>query len=277
MAIARRSAHLNVMVEAAEKAARTLVRDFGEVENLQISKKGPGDFVSNADQKAEKTIMEALLKARPNYSLLMEESGAKKGAEAGYKWIVDPLDGTTNFLRGIPHWSISIALEKDGETLAGVVYDPVKDELFTAEKGMGAFMNNKRLRVPNRTSLIDSIVAIGGPRHGAKNYQTFMEEVDAVLPHGPGVRRMGSAALDLCYVAAGRFDVFFERHLNAWDVAAGALLVREAGGYCTDMDGGKDCVYAKSLLAASPSLHADVLKKLKALAKKDAGKVKSAS
>ncbi|MBI1216881.1 MAG: inositol monophosphatase [Alphaproteobacteria bacterium] len=274
--MARRSAHLNVMVEAAEKAARSLVRDFGEVENLQVSKKGPGDFVSNADHKAEKTIREALTKSRPNYSLLMEESGAKKGADASFKWIVDPLDGTTNFLHGIPHWSISIALEKDGEILAGVVYDPIKDELFTAEKGMGAFLNNKRLRVSPR-HMADAMIAIGGARPGAKNYEIFMAEIDAVMPHVSGVRRMGSAALDICYVAAGRFDGFFERHLSPWDVAAGSLIVKEAGGYSTDMEGGKDCVYGKSFLTGSPNVHAGLLKQLKSCAKKAPEKVKSAS
>jgi myo-inositol-1(or 4)-monophosphatase len=267
---------MNVMVEAAEKAARTLVRDFGEVENLQVSKKGPGDFVSNADLKAEKSIKEVLTKARPSYSLMMEESGQKKGADTSYKWIVDPLDGTTNFLHGIPHWCISIGLEKDGEMLAGLVYDPVKDEMFTAEKGLGAFVNNKRLRVSPR-QLPDAMIAIGGARPGTRQYQVFMTEIDAVMPHVSGIRRMGAAALDICYVAAGRFDGFFERHLSAWDVAAASLIVKEAGGYNSDMEGGNNYIYGNSILTGSPAVHTGLLKKLKACAKKETTKVKSAS
>ncbi len=262
-----RSAYLNVMVDAAEKAGRSLIRDFGQVENLQISKKGPGDFVSKADLKSEKIIRETLEKARPAYGFLLEEGGEIKGSDAQYRWIIDPLDGTTNFLHGIPHWSVSIALEKDGEIVAGVIHDPVRDELFHAEKGTGAFSRGKRLRVAGRTSLVDGLVAVGDKhfRDGAN------------LPLGCGVRRMSSACLDLCYVAAGRFDAYWEEGLKPWDKAAGALIVKEAGGYASEMDGGKNFVYGRGILAANPALHADLLQKLPQWCAQDSAKAKTAT
>ncbi|MDE1151255.1 MAG: inositol monophosphatase family protein [Micavibrio sp.] len=274
---ARRSANLNVMVEAAEKAGRKLIRDFGEVENLQVSRKGPGDFVSNADLNAEKTIVEMLLKARPNYGFLLEEGGEKPGEDKTFRWIIDPLDGTTNFLHGIPHWCISIALEKDKEIIAGVVYDPIKDEMFYAEKGTGAFVTSKRLRVSARTDLSQSLVAIGGARFGNKHFETFTRELEAVTPHVSATRRFGAAALDLCYVAAGRYDGFWERELNAWDVAAGSLIVKEAGGKVTDMDGGKDFIYGRSIVVGNPAIQGALLKKLQATSDSKNDKVKSAS
>lgn len=252
---ARRSAHLNVMVDAAEKAGRALTRDFGEVEQLQVSKKGPNDFVSAADLKSEKILREELLKARPSYGFLLEEGGEVKGEDKAYRWLIDPLDGTTNFLHGLPHWSISIALEKtsengrDREIVAAVVYDPIKNELFTAEKGGGAFSNSKRLRVSGRASLTDSLVAVGEDFfHGSPR------------PTLSGVRRMGSACLDLAYVAAGRFDAHWDTGLSPWDKAAGSLIVREAGGYVSEVDGGKNFVYGKGILTANPTLHAELLK-----------------
>lgn len=277
MAVARRSANLNVMVEAAEKAGRSLVRDFGEVENLQVSKKGPGDFVSNADLKSEKIIMETLAKARPSYGFYMEEGGVRKGKDETFRWVIDPLDGTTNFLHGVPHWCISIALEKDRETIAGLVYDPLKDEMFLAEKGTGAFMSSARLRVSSRGDMASSLIAIGGATLDAERYATYMAEVQAVTAHVASTRRLGAAALDLCYVAAGRFEGFWERDLNAWDVAAGALIVKEAGGFVTDINGGKDYVYGRSIVAGNQAIQAELLKKLQ---KCNAGlkdKVKSAS
>ena len=254
----RRSAHLNVMVEAAEKAGRSLVRDFGEVENLQVSKKGPGDFVSTADHKSEKVIRAILEKARPKYGFLMEESGETKGEDKSFRWIVDPLDGTTNFLHGIPHWCISIALEKDKEIVAGVVFDPVKNEIFWAEKGAGAFSSSVRLRVSGRTSLQEALMTVGTDKS-----DEFLSDISATAPSVSGVRRMGSACLDLCYVAAGRFDAYWERGLKAWDAAAGSLIVKEAGGSVSDLDGGKNYVYGKSILAANATLHSELLKKLK--------------
>lgn len=250
---ARRSAHLHVMVEAAEKAGRALIRDFGEVEQLQVSRKGPGDFVTAADLKSEKILREELLKARPTYSFLLEEGGEIKGTDASHRFIIDPLDGTHNFLHGLPHWCVSVALEKDGEVIVGVIYDPIKNELFTAEKGGGAFSNNKRLRVTKRASLVESFVSWGG-------------DTDLVLPPGAQTRTMGSACLDLVYVAAGRFDAYVERGLQPWDKAAGCLIVREAGGYVSELDGGKNAVYGKGIVASNPLLHNELVKNLNAKA-----------
>lgn len=249
--MAARSAYLNVMVTAAEKAGRSLIRDFGEVEQLQVSRKGPGDFVSVADHKAEKILREELLKARPSYGFLMEESGEVKGEDKSFRWIIDPLDGTTNFLHGLPHWAVAVALEKDGEIVAGVIHDPIKNETFTAEKGGGAFSNAKRLRVAGRTSLTEGLVCVG---------EKFFRNT-ASLPETCGVRRMGSACLSLAYVAAGRFDAYWEDGLSPWDKAAGLLLVREAGGYVSEIDGGKNVVYGRGVLAANPGLHADLAKR----------------
>lgn len=254
MSNARRSANINVMVEAAEKAGRGLVRDFGEVENLQVSKKGPGDFVSTADHKAEKTVRAALEKARPKFGFLMEESGEIKGADATCRWIVDPLDGTTNFLHGIPHWSVSIALEKDGEIVAGVIYDPLRDEVFWAEKGLGAYMNNRRMHVAGRKALSDALVA---------SYP-YSEEASAKMVEldrkGMSTRNLGSACLDLCYVAAGRLDGFFcATPLKAWDTAAGSLFVREAKGLVTDLSGGNDYISGGSIVCGNPAIHAALL------------------
>lgn len=262
---ARRSAYLNVMVDAAEKAGRALIRDFGEVEQLQVSKKGPGDFVSAADHKAEKILKEELLKARPTYGFLLEEEGEIKGEDASYRWIIDPLDGTTNFLHGLPHWSISIALEKDGEIVAGVIHDPIKNELFHAEKGGGAFSSSKRLRVSQRLSLVDGLVSVG---------DKFFER-DA-FPSGLGVRRMGSAALSLAYVAAGRFDAYWEVGPKPWDKAAGGLMVKEAGGYVSEIDGGKNFVYGSGILAANPALHTDLLQRFKQVPAQGSVKAKTA-
>ena len=224
------SANLNVMIQAARKAARRLIRDFNEVENLQVSVKGAGDFVSNADRKAEETIREMLTEARPNYGWLGEESDPVEGKDPTRRWIVDPLDGTTNFLHGIPHWAISIGLEHKGEIIAGVVYDPAKDEMYTAEKGEGAWLNDRRLRVSGRRELSHMLFATGLPFGGRKTMTDALKDLAHVLPHTAGVRRAGAAALDLAYVASGRYDGFWERALQPWDIAAGILLVREAGG-----------------------------------------------
>ncbi|MFQ6017775.1 MAG: inositol monophosphatase family protein [Kiloniellaceae bacterium] len=236
--MATRSALINVMTRAADKAARGLKRDFGEVENLQVSKKGPADFVSTADLRAEQVLREALSRARPGYDFLMEESGASQGrGRAERRWIVDPLDGTTNFLHGLPHFAISIALEESGEILAGVIYDPIKDETFYAERGAGAFLNDRRIRVSSRSRLEESLIATGAPFKGRGDRPHFLSELDSVLEATAGIRRCGSAALDLAYVAAGRYDGFWERGLSSWDTAAGIILVREAGGYVSQVDG----------------------------------------
>lgn len=250
-----RSALLNVMTRAAEKAGRALLRDFGEVEQLQVSRKGPADFVSTADRKAENIVRQELSKARPDIGFLMEESGTIIGADKSQRWIVDPLDGTSNFLHGLPHWAVSIALEREGEIVAGVVYDPIKDEMFWAEKGVGTFLNHKRLRVSARRALADSLVATGIPFKGHGEHGPYLRQLEAVMAEVAGIRRFGAAALDLAYVSAGRFDAFFETSLKPWDVAAGMLLVTEAGGFVSEVAGGRSPIASGSVLAANSHLH----------------------
>lgn len=223
------SANLNVMIKAARKAGRSLIKDFQEVENLQVSAKSAGDFVTRADIAAEKIIKEELTEARPTYGWLGEESDPVAGQDPTRRWIVDPLDGTTNFLHGLPHWAVSIALEHKGQIVAGVVFDASKDELFVAEKGKGAWMNDRRIRVSDRHRMIESIYATGLPFAGRPDLPATLSDLAQVLPACAGVRRWGAASLDLAYVAAGRYDGFWERSLNMWDIAAGLILAREAG------------------------------------------------
>jgi myo-inositol-1(or 4)-monophosphatase len=262
-----RSALLNVMLQAARKAARSLKRDFGEVERLQVSLKGPGNFVSAADRRAEEILYEELTKARPGYGFLGEEGGRRAGTDATNTWIVDPLDGTTNFLHGIPQFAISIALERDGTIVAGLVYNPANDELYTAERGKGAFLNDRRLRVAARQRLEDAVVACGLPHRGRGGLEGFRKEFAPVQEKVAGLRRFGAAALDLAWVAAGRIDGFWERNLSPWDMAAGTVLVREAGGYVSDLDGG-DAMFAKGHIAAgNEAMHGALLRVLQQAAR----------
>ena len=250
----RRSPNLQVMVQAAQKAARALARDFGEVEQLQVSLKGPGDFVSAADRRAEQIIVEELRRARPNFAVLAEEGG-EDAADAGARWIVDPLDGTTNFLHGLPHFAISIACEMNGELVAAVVLDPIKQELFTADRGGGAWMNGRRLRVSARRDLPTAMIACGMPVLNWEGRERgFMGQLDRVSGRVAGIRRWGAASLDLAYVAAGRYDGFWEFGLKPWDVAAGIVLIREAGGQITRLEG-DGLMERGTLLAANPQLH----------------------
>ena len=239
------------MIQAARRAARRLVRDFGEVENLQVSVKGAGDFVTSADRMAEETIRDMLTEARPNYGWLGEETGGTEGKDPTRRWIVDPIDGTTNFLHGLPHWAISIALEYKGEIVAAVVYDPAKDEMFTAEKGEGAWMNDRRLRVSARREMSEMIFATGVPFGTMDTLPQTMTDLSKLMPRTAGVRRWGVASLDLAYVAAGRYDGFWERGLHPWDIAAGILLVREAGGLVGSI--------GEKVEATNPISHGDVL------------------
>jgi myo-inositol-1(or 4)-monophosphatase len=257
------SATINVMVQAALKAARGLVRDFGEIGHLQVSKKGPADFVSSADLKADRLLREELQKARPNYGFLTEEGEDIQGSDPTARWIIDPLDGTTNFLHGIPHFAISIALEKDDDIVAGVIYDPIKDELFYAEKGMGTYLNNKRIRISDRKVLSECLMATGIPFRGHGNGEKFIDGLLPIMQETSGVRRLGAAALDLAYVAAGRFDGYWERDLSPWDIAAGILLVREAGGFVTDFASKPVTPFSNELIATSPHLHGSLLKLIK--------------
>ncbi len=247
------------MVAAAMKAGRALLRDFGEVEALQVSRKGPADFVSNADRKAEEVLFRELERARPGYSFLMEEQGARTGSDPQHRWIVDPLDGTTNFLHGIPFFAISIALERQGRLQAAVVYNPVTDELYSAERGAGAFLNDRRIRVSGRTALNEALIAAGAPFLGHGDVGRFVAEMVPVINQTSGIRRLGAAALDLAYVAAGRFDTFWEHELSPWDMAAGILLVREAGGFVTDANGGERMLETGSIVAGNEAIHRHVL------------------
>ena len=257
------SANINVMIKACRKASKTLIRDFGEIENLQVSVKGPGDFVTASDKKVEKILIEELQKARPNYSILSEEIG-KISNDESYKWIIDPIDGTANFLHGIPHFAISIGLEQDGEIICGIIYDPIKDEMFVAEKGNGSYLNNQRIRVSSRSKLKDCIIFTGGPKIEAKDRESSLKEYynfssKVQIP----IRKLGSAALDMAYVAAGRCDGFWQRHLEYWDIAAGIILVKESGGLVTDYYGEYKYLENKTLLVANSKINKEMIEVLK--------------
>ena len=253
--LAVRSATITVMIRAAFAAAKNLKRDFGEVEQLQVSEKGPGDFVSHADIKAERTLRAELSRTRPDYGFLGEEGGESKG-DGRNRWIVDPLDGTTNFLHGVPHFAISIGLEREGEIIAGVIYQPISDELFWAEKGNGAFIDtpnarSRRLRVSGRKDPARALIATGIPHIGKDGHAAYFAKLAAVTERTAGIRRWGAGALDLAFVAAGRYDAFFEFGLEPWDVAAGLLLVREAGGIVSDIAGQPYELGGPSVLASN--------------------------
>jgi myo-inositol-1(or 4)-monophosphatase len=253
------SALLNVMTAAARKAGRSLKRDFGEVEKLQVSVKGPANFVSAADHRAEEILRAELAKARPGYGFLGEEGGQHEGTDKTHTWIVDPLDGTTNFLHGIPHFAISIALAREGTVVAGLIYNPANDEFFTAERGKGAFFNDHRIRVAARKRLADAVVCCALPHLGRGDLAQFRREFTAVQDKVAGLRRFGAAALDLAYIAAGRFDAYWERNLSPWDFAAGVLMVREAGGYITDLDGNERTMEPGDVIAGNETMHRDLL------------------
>ncbi len=257
------SANLNIMIKAARKAGRSLVKDFREVEQLQVSMKGAGDFVSRADLAAEKILKEELMGARPTYGWCAEESAEEDGVDPTRRWIVDPLDGTTNFLHGLPHWAISIALEHKGQVVAGVVFDPAKDEMYFAEKGAGAWMNDQRLRVSGRSKMIESIFATGLPFAGRADLPETLKDLAKLLPACAGVRRWGAASLDLAYVAAGRYDGFWERRLNAWDMAAGLVIVREAGGLVEPLTAGGDILADGEVLCANEAIFSQLSKTLR--------------
>lgn len=256
------SALMQVMTGAARKAGRRLSRDFGEVEHLQVSKKGPADFVTNADQKSEQIVFEELSKARPGYGFLMEERGAVEGSDKSHRWIVDPLDGTLNFMHAIPQFAISIALEREGELVAGVIYNPATDELYHAEKGRGSYVNDRRLRVSERSLFAESVIATGMPFFGKKGHANFQKELHQIMPHCAGIRRFGAASLDLAGVAAGRFDGFWERSLSPWDVAAGIVLVREAGGYAGSIEDTGDVLETGDICAGNEVMIAELRTRL---------------
>ena len=251
------------MVKACRKASKTVIRDFGEIENLQVSLKGPGDFVTNCDKKVEKILIDELLKARPSYSILSEEIGEINNDDS-FKWIIDPIDGTSNFLHGVPHFAISVGLEHNKEIICGIIYDPIKDEMFTAEKGNGSYMNNQRMRVSSRSKLEDCMIFTGGPKREAKNRELALKEyykfsIKLLTP----IRKLGSASLDMAYVAAGRCDGFWQRNLNYWDIAAGIILVKEAGGFVTDFNGENEYIQNKTILATNAKINEEMIEVLK--------------
>tara|TARA_Y100000590_G_scaffold91708_1_gene103639 strand:+ start:62 stop:850 length:789 start_codon:yes stop_codon:yes gene_type:complete len=257
------SANINVIVKACRKAAKILIRDFGEIEKLQISVKGPGDFVSVSDKRVEKVLIEELQKARPNYSILSEEIGEIKNDDE-FRWIIDPIDGTANFLHGIPHFGISVGLEQNKEIICGVIYDPIKDEMFMAEKGNGSYVNNQRIRVSARNKLEECIIFTGGPKHSSKEQKLSLEEYKKFSLHVPTpIRKLGSASLDMAYVAAGRCDGFWQRNLNYWDIAAGIIIIKEAGGFITDFEGKDSYVENKTILATNSKITEEMIKVLK--------------
>jgi myo-inositol-1(or 4)-monophosphatase len=261
------SALMNVMLGAARKAGRSLARDFGEVAQLQVSIKGPANFVTAADHRAEEIIFNELSRARPGYGFLMEERGEVKGADATHRFIVDPLDGTTNFLHGIPLFAISIALEREGELVAGLIYCPASNETFTAEKGKGAHLNDRRIRVAARTDISDCVIVTGAPHRGKPDHDGFLDEARAVMAVSSGLRRTGAASLDLAWIAAGRFDGYWERNLKPWDLAAGIVIVREAGGYITDASGRERVLDDGSVIAGNEAIHRQLLKLIKSAIK----------
>ena len=257
------SVNLNIMIKAAEKASKVLIRDFGEVEKLQVSLKGPGDFVTASDKKVEKIIIEELQKARPDYSILSEEVGEINKDES-FRWIIDPIDGTANFLHGIPHFAISNGLEHNKEIICGIIYDPIKDEMFVAEKGKGSYLNNQRMRVSSRSKLKDCIIFTGGPKQNAENRELALKEYNnfsskVLIP----IRKLGSASLDMAYVAAGRCDGFWQRNLNYWDVAAGIILVKESGGFVTDFSGESSYIQNKTILVTNSKINNEMIEILK--------------
>ena len=250
------------MVKVCRKAAKILIRDFGEIENLQVSLKGPGNFVTASDLKVEKILVEELQKARPTYSILSEEVGQINNDES-FKWIIDPIDGTSNFLHGIPHFAISIGLEHNKEIICGIIYDPIKDEIFTAEKGNGAYLNNKRMRVSSRSKLKDCIICTGGHKRDSKDRELALEEYKkfsskVFIP----IRKLGSASLDMAYVAVGRCDGFWQRNLSYWDIAAGIILVKESGGFVTDFHGENQYIQNKTILVTNSKINKEMIEVL---------------
>ncbi|MBN8961332.1 MAG: inositol monophosphatase [Rhizobiales bacterium] len=261
------SALINVMVKAARRAGRSLSRDLGEVENLQVSLKGPANFVSAADKRAEEMLYSDLSKARPGYGFIGEEGGTREGADKTHTWIVDPLDGTTNFLHGIPQFAISIGLQREGTMIAGVIYNPATDDLFIAERGKGAFLNDTRLRVAARKQLHDCVIACGLPHIGRGDLPLSRDEMTALQPRVAGLRRFGAASLDLAYVAAGRLDGYWERNLKPWDIAAGLIMIREAGGVVSDIQTPGDPLVTGDIVCGNETIHAELTKILRPLKK----------
>jgi myo-inositol-1(or 4)-monophosphatase len=261
------SALINVMVKAARRAGRSLKRDLGEVENLQVSLKGPANFVTLADRRAEEMLHSDLTKARPGYGFIGEEGGTRIGDDKSHTWIVDPLDGTTNFLHGIPQFAISIGLQREGTMIAGLIYNPANEELYIAERGKGAFLNDQRLRVAGRRKLSESVIACGLPHIGRGNHDLSRLEMSVIQDKVAGLRRFGAASLDMAFIASGRLDGYWERNLQPWDLAAGQIIVREAGGIVSGIEGDDDPLKSGSVICGNEFIHAELVKILKPLGK----------
>ena len=257
------SPKINIMYKVCMKASKSLIRDFGEVEKLQVSTKGPGDFVSAADKKSEKIIIDELLKAHPDYGILSEEAGEINKDNKSNRWIIDPIDGTMNFLNGVPQFAISIGYEENGEMISGIIFDPIKDEMFFAEKGNGAFLNNSRIRVSNKKKLKDSILVTGGPRFGSKRRDKIFNHYIKIsnIVESP-IRKFGSASLDMANVACGRFDGFWQWELNYWDIAAGLVILREAGGFIDFFDVDEKLPKKKNIIASNSNIHQELKESL---------------
>ncbi len=253
------SPQINIITRACMKASKSLIRDFGEIENLQVSSKGPGDFVSSADRRTEKIIIDELQKAHPEYGIITEESGMINKTNFKNRWIVDPIDGTTNFLNGVPHFAISIGYEEENEIKCGVIFDPIKNEMFCAEKGNGAYLNNSRIRVSNKKKLINALIVTGGPKKTSSiQDQIFDEFVKISKNVSSPIRKFGSASLDMAYVACGRFDGYWQRELNYWDIAAGIIIVKEAGGFINFFDNNKNDTLKRNILASNSNIHEEL-------------------
>src|ERR1700680_1016616 len=259
------SALLNVMIKAARRAGRSLKRDLGEIEHLQVSLKGPANFVTMADRRAEEMLYEDLTKARPGYGFIGEEGGTREGADQSHTWIVDPLDGTTNFLHGIPQFAISIGLQREGTVIAGVIYNPANDELYIAERGKGAFLNDQRLRVAGRRQLGDCVIACGLPHIGRGDHELSRLEMAEIQNRVAGLRRFGAASLDMAFVAAARLDGYWDRTLQPWDMAAGQIMVREAGGIVSGIAGDDDPLKTGNVICGNEFIHAELVKILHTL------------
>ncbi len=252
------SPKINLITRACEKASRYLIRDFGEIENLQVSTKGPGDFVTSADKRTEKILIDELQKAHPEYGIITEETGIINKSNLKNRWIIDPIDGTMNFLNGIPQFAISIGYEEEGEIKCGVIFNPIMNEMFCAEKGNGAFLNNSRIRVSNKKNIKDSLIVTGGPKGASKIKDKIFSEYINVSKNVSNVRKFGSAALDVAYVACGRFDGYWQRELNFWDIAAGIIILKEAGGFVDFFEEDKNNHIKKNIIASNSNIHEDL-------------------
>ena len=252
------SPQMNIISKACLKASRSLIRDYGEIENLQVSTKGPGDFVSSADKRTEKILIQELQKAHPDYGIITEETGIINGSNTKNRWIIDPIDGTMNFLNGIPQFAISIAYEEEGEVQCGIIFNPIMNEMFSAEKGNGAFLNNSRIRVSNKNKIKDALLVTGGPKQSSKIKDKIFSEYIKISNHVSNVRKFGSAALDMAYVACGRFDGYWQRELNYWDIAAGIIILKEAGGFVDFFDADSSAILKRNILASNSKIHEEL-------------------